>query len=91
MCSSDLVGGEEFAILLPGASLEAARTFAERLRQHTELTPCRTGELSIPITVSIGIAAMHAGDADSDVVLQSADKALYRAKEAGRNRVELAS
>ncbi|MYN02699.1 diguanylate cyclase [Pseudoduganella sp. DS3] len=82
------VGGEEFAILLPGADMEAARTFAERLRQRIADTPLQQQGRSIAITVSIGMAGMVAADRCSDAALVRADHALYRAKRGGRNRVE---
>ncbi|MBE0612043.1 MAG: GGDEF domain-containing protein [Burkholderiales bacterium] len=82
------VGGEEFSIILPGADLAGAQVFAERLRLKVSQTPLvQDGEI-IPVTVSIGIAAL--GGADSDAALDRADQALYRAKKSGRNRVELA-
>jgi diguanylate cyclase (GGDEF)-like protein len=82
------VGGEEFAVLLPGADKAAAAAYAERLRQKVADTPLvlETGE-EIRITVSIGIAALSPGDPTADAALIRADKALYGAKEAGRNRV----
>lgn len=82
------VGGEEFAILLPGADMEAARTFAERLRQRIADTPLQQHGGSIVVTVSIGIAGMAAADRGGDAALVRADQALYRAKRGGRNRVE---
>ncbi|NRR34357.1 CHASE domain-containing protein [Oxalobacteraceae bacterium] len=83
------VGGEEFAILLPGAELEAAAAFAERLRQRMADSPVQlsSGKL-LTVTVSVGIAAMSGADASGDVALIRADQALYRAKRGGRNRVE---
>ncbi|MBV2179614.1 MAG: sensor domain-containing diguanylate cyclase [Castellaniella sp.] len=76
------MGGEEFLILLPGMGLEVAVSVAERLRASVE-------QASIlpegAVTVSIGVAAWTRGDMDA--VLKAADQALYRAKEAGRNRV----
>ncbi|MDD5175566.1 MAG: diguanylate cyclase [Sterolibacterium sp.] len=85
------VGGEEFAIILPGASSDEAKIFAERLRQKVETTPLTQDGQVIPITVSIGIAVMKATDASADTPLTRADEALYRAKENGRNRVEIAA
>ncbi len=85
------VGGEEFAIILPGANLDEAKVFAERLRQKVETTPLTLDDTAISITVSIGITAMKATDAGADTVLIRADEALYRAKENGRNRVEVAT
>lgn len=83
------VGGEEFAIILPGAAPDAARILAERLRQKVEETPLMHDGQAIPITVSIGVAVMKTTDGSADAALIRADKALYRAKEGGRNRVEL--
>jgi len=84
------VGGEEFALILPGADANAAYSFAERLRQIVATTPLDLDGKHIRITVSIGIAVIREDDTDSDAVLIRADQALYRAKEAGRNRVEFA-
>lgn len=83
------IGGEEFAILLPGAGTDAALLFAERLRQKVEKTPLVHDGLTIPITVSIGVAEMNEEDGSADASLIRADKALYHAKESGRNRVEI--
>lgn len=85
------VGGEEFAIILPGANPDEARVFAERLRDKAEKTPLRLDGQVIAVTVSIGIAALKASDANPDMALIRADEALYRAKENGRNRVEVAA
>lgn len=82
------VGGEEFAILLPGADLEAAGMFAERLRERVAATPLLWQGESIAVTVSIGIAAMRGTDISHDAALVRADQALYCAKKSGRNRVE---
>jgi len=81
------VGGEEFAVLLPGASLEAAAAYAERLRQSVAETPLVNEGREIAITVSIGIASIRPQDASADAALIRADRALYNAKDAGRNRV----
>jgi diguanylate cyclase (GGDEF)-like protein/PAS domain S-box-containing protein len=82
------IGGEEFAIVLPGASVQAAGGFAERLRQKVMDMPLQQeGEH----TVSIGVAALLAGDASAEAVLARADRALYLAKDNGRNRVEIAA
>lgn len=84
------VGGEEFAILLPDDDAVAARIFAERLRQRVAETPVDFEGKKVPVTVSIGISAMKAGDATFDAALIRADKALYWAKEGGRNQVAVA-
>jgi diguanylate cyclase (GGDEF)-like protein/PAS domain S-box-containing protein len=81
------VGGEEFAILLLGADLTAARQFAERLRAKVADTPLVHEGQSIPVTVSIGIATLDADDSSADAALTRADTALYEAKRTGRNRV----
>ncbi len=81
------IGGEEFAIILPGANMEAAQSFAERLRQKLAQTPSTQDSLIIPMTVSIGISDINATDANPDAPLIRADEALYRAKSMGRNCV----
>ncbi len=78
-------GGEEFLVLLRDAARERAMQVAERLRFAIE-----TGGLAYadgkPVTVSVGVAYARAADGTSDV-MERADRALYRAKNAGRNRV----
>ena len=85
------VGGEEFAIMLPGSEAQEAEIFAERLREKVAQSPLQLNDQVLAITVSIGITVMRAGDADVDAVLIRADEALYRAKNSGRNRVEIAA
>jgi diguanylate cyclase (GGDEF)-like protein len=80
------LGGEEFVLLLPGAALEQAQQIAEELRQRLALAELLPGEA---VTVSIGVSALHPGET-ADAWIKSADRALYRAKRSGRNRVELA-
>ena len=81
-------GGDEFAVLLPGLTLEQARQAAERVRQRvTGLSP---PSLSTAITISIGIAHRKPDDNVAQL-LQRADEAMYSAKERGRNRVEIDS
>ncbi|AVZ78807.1 hypothetical protein C3497_04585 [Zoogloeaceae bacteirum Par-f-2] len=82
------LGGEEFAALLPGTDADGARLLAERLRLKIADAPCVAGKKRVKVTVSIGITLLHAGDTGSDRPLARADAALYRAKRAGRNRVE---
>ena len=83
------LGGEEFAVILPGADVPAAGLFAERLRKKVAGTPMAHKDKVIPLTVSIGVTAMKISDASADDALVRADRALYRAKECGRNRVEV--
>ena len=85
------VGGEEFAVILPGSDLAAARTSAERLREIVAKTPLVQDGKTISVTVSIGAATMVPSDFEADQTLIRADEALYRAKENGRNQVEMAA
>jgi diguanylate cyclase (GGDEF)-like protein len=83
-------GGEEFVVILSGANAEVAARRAEQLRSKVEGIAVHYFEKDLPrITVSIGVAVFpQAGDTPQDI-LKGADEALYRAKENGRNRVEL--
>ncbi|MRR08727.1 PAS domain S-box protein [bacterium] len=83
------LGGEEFGVLLPGTEMAGAHEFAERLRHQVAETPCMTDKGPVKYTVSIGIADFDPKDPDPDQILARADVALYRAKEGGRNRVEM--
>jgi len=79
-------GGEEFVLVLPGVGLEQALARAERVRWRVEQA---TADAGLPGSVSLGVAAqVPAADEDPAVLVQRADRALYRAKRAGRNRVE---
>ena len=81
-------GGEELFALLPGLNLTAAQTVAERLRKAISIAEIRknNGILLPGLTVSIGIAEKQPGDS-SEKLIHTADEALYRAKDAGRNVV----
>lgn len=81
------LGGEEFAIILPGASLAAAEIFAERLRKTIADAPVRHHEQPVPLTISVGVTEIKPDDTCADDTLARADRALYRAKECGRNQV----
>lgn len=89
--STDLVGrlgGEEFIVLLPGTSIEAARNLAEKIRMRLEGQAATWNDTRMAITVSIGIAGTTASEKQSfEVLYHDADKALYVAKQRGRNRV----
>lgn len=83
------LGGEEFCVLLRGTDLDGVRRYAERIRRQLEAEPLSVGAASLRITVSCGGASFMADDAIPTAAIQRADAALYRAKAAGRNRVEL--
>ncbi|WP_425043650.1 diguanylate cyclase domain-containing protein [Primorskyibacter sp. S87] len=91
------VGGEEFMIVMPGATRDSARAAAHALCRCINGTPFRiTGQLDpVPVTTSIGVVVTHppcCGKAQEDAVsrlVSQADRALYRAKSAGRNQVTL--
>jgi diguanylate cyclase (GGDEF)-like protein len=84
------VGGEEFAVVLPGADVAAASAFARRLQQLLAEQPFRSADGDIALTVSIGVAALRAADSSAGVAMSRSDNALYIAKRNGRNRIELA-
>lgn len=84
------MGGEEFAVILPGSSLQAGQGFAQRVCDKLALHPMSFGRYEVSVTVSIGIASISADDLSADAVLSRADRALYQAKDGGRNRVQLA-
>ena len=82
-------GGEEFIVLLPNTSLDAAQHVAQKIRQQVERTPCHIDDIDIFITISIGGSAYKKEDNSLNEIILRADKALYLAKENGRNRVEV--
>lgn len=81
-------GGEEFVVLLPKTDLQAAGTVAEKLRRAVESRQFHYREHRVAVTVSCGVAELREGDTP-ETVFERADGALYRAKQAGRNRCEL--
>jgi diguanylate cyclase (GGDEF)-like protein len=81
------VGGEEFAVWLPGANLQLGMDVAERLRQQVAAAPWRGDGVERQLTISCGVAAYPDPIKHTDNLFPSADAALYRAKRAGRNRV----
>lgn len=89
---SDLLfryGGEEFMILLSGTGVEGSSLLAERIRHEVEHMGS-FGNKEIKLTVSLGVTSLKAEPDSTEQMLERADTALYRAKEAGRNRVESA-
>jgi diguanylate cyclase (GGDEF)-like protein len=84
-------GGEEFLVVLPGCDLAAGIEQAERMRKAISAQPVCVADTTIPITMSIGVAATTCEGSEPGPLLLAADKALYAAKSAGRNRVEASS
>jgi diguanylate cyclase (GGDEF)-like protein len=81
-------GGEEFLVVLPGCTAQIAMPIAERLRRSIADQPIVSSPQAIHMTISIGVSEWRAGMEITDL-LRNADLALYRAKDLGRNRVEL--
>jgi len=84
------VGGEEFLVLLPGADREVAGRVAERLRAVLVDQPFECPEQSVTVSTSVGVVTFDPSREDWESLLRRADRALYRAKDGGRNRVEVA-
>lgn len=93
--ASDIIcryGGEEFVVIMPATNMDNSTEKAERIRQHVEssqldaVVPTQSSRM----TISIGVASFPEYGADYDTLVGAADRALYRAKEGGRNRVERA-
>lgn len=82
------LGGEEFAILMPDADAEAALQAAERVRKAVEALILDADGLCLVVTASFGVAVYVRADDTIHDLFTRADRALYRAKQAGRNRVE---
>lgn len=83
------IGGEEFAVVLPETQAREAAALVERLRTAIAEAPIATPKGDIRVTVSIGVAALAGAHEALDQVIAHADAALYRAKSAGRNRIEV--
>ena len=79
-------GGEEFAVLLPYTHIDEAKIVGERLRKAVEETTVSLDNLNINVTISMGLAEFRQDESGEELFAQ-ADKALYKAKESGRNRV----
>ncbi len=85
-------GGEEFVVILPGATSDVAARRAEDVRAKIETLAVRYIDGALPkVTVSIGVATFPQSGDSPQAVLKAADAALYLAKEAGRNRIQLAA
>lgn len=82
-------GGEEFIIVVPHCSLEESITVAERLRRSICAKPMKIASGLLPVSASLGVSVAEPGEAIAlELLVETADRALYRAKELGRNRVE---
>lgn len=84
-------GGEELVLLLPHTPLEGAMSLAERLRYQVELTPYKAGGADDHLTASFGVAIYERSMREPGDLIAAADRALYRSKRDGRNRVSMAS
>jgi len=83
-------GGEEFLLLLPDTPLDTARPVLERLRRRAAQSEISDSEVTTSVSVSVGATEVSGND-EIKAAINRADKALYTAKESGRNRVELGS
>ena len=89
-CQAFRLGGEEFALILPGESQARALTLAETLRRHIASSPLTRGNCHIALTASLGVAEGQASRQRLEQVLDAADMAMYAAKQRGRNCVSAA-
>jgi diguanylate cyclase (GGDEF)-like protein len=83
------IGGDEFLLALPDAGPEAASAVAERIRREVEAIPLAHRGQVVPLTVSIGVASLPHDGTTLQALVEAADRAAYRAKARGRNRIAL--
>ncbi|MGN6738315.1 diguanylate cyclase [Dyella sp.] len=83
------MGGEEFIVLLPGADCDEARQVAERLRKCVQATRLDDLAADLKVSISLGVGSRRPEDDLLESLVRRADRALYRAKDFGRNRVEV--
>jgi len=81
------LGGEEFLVVCPDTDLRAAGQCAERLRAAVNALRVSTGNVVVQVTISLGVAGMEADMCGPEAMIKAADRAVYAAKEAGRNRI----
>ena len=81
-------GGEEFVVVMPEVDSSGAFQLAEKLRKTVEGTVFKSGEAELPVTISVGVATLGAEESVK-AFLDTADQALYKSKEDGRNRVTI--
>ncbi|MBL8526609.1 MAG: GGDEF domain-containing protein [Burkholderiales bacterium] len=79
-------GGDEFMVLLPDTGARGAREVAERIRRSVEAIGLTVRDTRVPTTVSLGVASYPDDGVDLSLLLDKADKAMYRSKQGGRNR-----
>jgi diguanylate cyclase (GGDEF)-like protein len=82
------IGGEEFLAILPGIDLDGGRHIAERLRGQVNALDLEDIAPGLKVSISLGVAALGGVAEGLEALVQQADRALYRAKASGRNRVE---
>jgi diguanylate cyclase (GGDEF)-like protein len=85
-------GGEEFMLILPETGADSLELIGNKILQAVSATPVDLGAAgdSLPLTISVGLAALLSDSDSGESLIARADAALYRAKDGGRNRVELA-
>jgi diguanylate cyclase (GGDEF)-like protein len=81
------IGGEEFAMLVPGTRRMGGIALADKLRRAVESEPVAHDGVNIHVTISLGVAEHQDTMENSDALVKEADQRLYEAKRAGRNRV----
>ena len=85
------IGGDEFAVLLPETGVKEARAVCQRIANLVSEHHMASGQIKLKVTLSVGIADLNVGQIDSpEAMIHQADKALYEAKENGRNQVVIA-
>ena len=82
-------GGEEFLIIMPGCEPGLAMSIAERARRTLSASPLEVEGKRLSLSISLGVACLSPNTADPVALIHAADQALYRAKAAGRNRIEI--
>jgi diguanylate cyclase (GGDEF)-like protein len=80
-------GGEEFSIILTNTDKDGAKLAAERIRQSVENSPVKVYDEDLKVTISIGVTTFPGDARNSQKLIETADKALYKAKQNGRNQV----
>lgn len=81
------IGGDEFLVICPETSLEAAIICGERLRKAVEAVSVTVGEKVFKLSISVGVATREAAMPDPDALVKRADQGVYAAKQRGRNKV----